>query len=75
MYAGKVGTGYDEQTLTGLRKRLDALERGDQPFAGEDVRERGVHWVRPELVAEKEEIRGRRVRHSAFQPGQGPLSR
>ena len=52
VYAGKVGTGYNERTLTDLRKRLDALEREDQPFAGEDVRERGVHWIRPELVAE-----------------------
>ncbi|MEV0181739.1 non-homologous end-joining DNA ligase [Streptomyces sp. NPDC050625] len=52
VYAGKVGTGYDRNTLTRLRKRLDSLERDDQPFAGDDVRERGAHWIRPELVAE-----------------------
>jgi bifunctional non-homologous end joining protein LigD len=51
-YAGKVGTGYDQRTLTGLRKRLDGLERERQPFAGDAIRERGAHWVRPELVAE-----------------------
>ncbi|WP_245790701.1 hypothetical protein [Streptomyces monashensis] len=30
---------------------MNSLERDDQPFAG-DVRERGAHWVRPEVVAE-----------------------
>lgn len=52
VYAGKVGTGYDRPTLTSLRKRLDALECEEQPFAGQAIRERGAHWVRPELVAE-----------------------
>ncbi|MFF9572683.1 non-homologous end-joining DNA ligase [Streptomyces sp. NPDC014685] len=51
-YAGKVGTGYDRRTLAGLRERLDALECERQPFTGGTVRERGVHRVRPELVAE-----------------------
>lgn len=50
-YAGKVGTGYDMQTLTDLRSRLDALERASSPFATR-VRERGAHWVEPELVAQ-----------------------
>lgn len=47
-YAGKVGTGYDTRTLTELRSRLDGLA---SPFA-DRVRERGVHWVSPELVAQ-----------------------
>lgn len=51
-YAGKVGTGYDERTLRDLRARLDERVRTEQPFAGARVRERGAHWVRPELVAE-----------------------
>ncbi|UQA97599.1 non-homologous end-joining DNA ligase [Streptomyces halobius] len=51
-YAGKVGTGYDRKTLAELRERLDGLECERQPFAGGAVRERGAHWVRPELVAE-----------------------
>lgn len=50
-YAGKVGTGYDTRTLTDLRSRLDDLERASSPFAIE-VRERGAHWVKPELVAQ-----------------------
>ncbi|MGP3947969.1 non-homologous end-joining DNA ligase [Streptomyces sp. 7N604] len=51
-YAGKVGTGYDRRTLTTLRERLDELACDRQPFAGGRIRERGAHWVRPELVAE-----------------------
>ncbi|MGH3980393.1 MAG: non-homologous end-joining DNA ligase [Pseudonocardiaceae bacterium] len=50
-YAGKVGTGYDTRTLSGLRRRLDTLVRDASPFA-DRVRERGVHWVEPELVAQ-----------------------
>ncbi len=48
-YAGKVGTGYGTDTLRRLRARLDRLEQDHSPFA-DDVRERAVHWVRPELV-------------------------
>jgi bifunctional non-homologous end joining protein LigD len=54
VYAGKVGTGYDTATLRDLRARLDALEQPRSPFAGGEGREPGVHWVRPELVAEVE---------------------
>src|ERR1700730_7478015 len=50
-YAGKVGTGYDTRTLLELGKQLRKLETKDSPFA-EPVREKGAHWVRPELVAE-----------------------
>lgn len=50
-YAGKVGTGYDERTLRDLRARLDKLEQRGSPFA-ERVREKGSHWVSPEMVVE-----------------------
>lgn len=50
-YAGKVGTGYNTATLRSLRARMDALEQPESPFA-DPVRERGVHWLRPELVAQ-----------------------
>ena len=50
-YAGKVGTGYDTATLVSLRQVLDGLEQVAPPFSGQ-VRERGAHWVRPELVAQ-----------------------
>jgi bifunctional non-homologous end joining protein LigD len=52
VFAGKVGTGYDVETLLDLRRRLDALRQDDPPFVGVRARQPGVHWVRPELVAE-----------------------
>jgi bifunctional non-homologous end joining protein LigD len=69
VYAGKVGTGYDTATLRELRSRLDALEQPESPFAGGAGRQAGVHWVRPELVAEVEftEWTGDgRLRHPRF---------
>lgn len=48
-YAGKVGTGYDAATLTMLRDRLDPLATDESPFA-DAPREKGQHWVRPEMV-------------------------
>lgn len=50
-YAGKVGTGFDESTLRSLHKRLARRTLWQPPFH-ERVRERGVHWVEPALVAE-----------------------
>lgn len=50
-YAGKVGTGFDQHTLTELRRRLDELQRPDGPF-DDRIPQRGVHWVEPELVAQ-----------------------
>lgn len=71
-YAGKVGTGYDTTTLQQLRARLDQLEQADPPFADRvhDAGERGVHWTRPELVAEvafSEWTSDGRLRHPRFE--------
>jgi bifunctional non-homologous end joining protein LigD len=58
VYAGKVGTGYSRSTLLDLRRRLDPLEtdrsafRGDRDAARRTAGGAGVHWVRPQLVAE-----------------------
>lgn len=53
VYAGKVGTGFDTKTLLDLRARLDTLEQSASPFSSaRAIRERGVHWVRPEMVAQ-----------------------
>ena len=51
MYAGKVGTGFNEQVLVELMSKLKPLARDTSPFAG-PVPEREVHWVEPRLVAE-----------------------
>lgn len=52
VYAGQVGTGYDDDTLRRLKKRLSSIERQSSPFAGHGVPTRGVHWVEPKLVAQ-----------------------
>ncbi|MBM3147609.1 MAG: DNA ligase D, partial [Actinobacteria bacterium] len=55
-HAGRVGTGWDHETMLDLRTRLDELERAEPTFidAPSGRSARGVHWVRPELVAEVE---------------------
>ena len=68
-YAGKVGTGFDHDTLHDLGKRLRALERDDPPFAAVHPIPRGTHWVEPELVGQiafTEWTRDGRLRHPRF---------
>jgi bifunctional non-homologous end joining protein LigD len=54
VYAGRVGTGFTEQSLAEIHQRLEPLsaERPDLKNAPKGADARGVHWVRPELVAE-----------------------
>jgi bifunctional non-homologous end joining protein LigD len=70
-YAGKVGTGFDTETLRDLGARLRTLRRADAPFAdAAAIRERDVTWVQPELVAQvgfTEWTRDGRLRHPRFQ--------
>ena len=52
-YAGKVGTGFDAETLRSLGRRLRSLRRDSSPFADpSSIREAHVTWVAPELVAQ-----------------------
>jgi bifunctional non-homologous end joining protein LigD len=67
-YAGKVGTGFDECALADLRSRFDDLVVSEPRFA-DGVRERGAHWLRPELVAQiafTEWTRDGRLRHPRY---------
>ncbi|MGC9529664.1 MAG: non-homologous end-joining DNA ligase [Candidatus Bipolaricaulaceae bacterium] len=52
VYAGKVGTGFDDQTLNDLRGRLEALERETSPYDRGKPQTKGVHFVTPRLVCE-----------------------
>jgi DNA ligase D-like protein (predicted ligase) len=52
VYAGKVGTGFDNETLRSLHARLAAIEQDHSPFGRGRPEHRGVHWVKPELVGE-----------------------
>ena len=50
-YAGKVGTGFSQQTLHMLGNELERRERPTSPFDAGDP-PRNAHWAEPELVAE-----------------------
>ncbi|ONI86659.1 DNA ligase [Saccharothrix sp. ALI-22-I] len=54
VFAGSVGTGFDQAELERLTARLGSLEVTRSPFVSEVPRERarGARWVRPELVGE-----------------------
>jgi bifunctional non-homologous end joining protein LigD len=69
-YAGKVGTGFDAELLRTLGARLRALACDEPPFAhASAIRERGVTWVTPELVAQigfTEWTSAGRLRHPRF---------
>ena len=53
VYAGKVGTGFDDELLTSLSRRFPKLKRPDSPLEN-PPREKGITWLRPQLVAEVE---------------------
>jgi bifunctional non-homologous end joining protein LigD len=53
-YSGRVGTGFDDDTLNALYARLSKLEVDTPAFADppRGYAAKGVHWVKPQLVAE-----------------------
>lgn len=53
-YAGKVGTGFDEDTLQRVHGLLKRRHRKTPPFAEpeKDLPGEGVHWVTPNLVGQ-----------------------
>lgn len=52
VYAGHVGTGFDNELLRDLMQRLKPLERKTTPFAVRPKTNQPAHWVAPELVCE-----------------------
>lgn len=69
VYAGKVGTGFDEATLRRLHARLSPIEQDAAPFTRGLVRENGARWVRPELVVQigfTEWTRDGKLRHPRY---------
>ena len=67
-YVGKVGTGFDDDTLKTLQSRLSALAADKTPLITKPAEARG-HWVQPKLVAEvsfSEWTPDGRIRHSVF---------
>jgi bifunctional non-homologous end joining protein LigD len=56
VHVGRIGTGFGRDAVARLLPRLRALETDENPFKGRSAPRKtaGVHWVRPELVAEIE---------------------
>lgn len=70
LYAGKVGTGFDSQTLRSLHDRLTAIERPAPAFAAGKLPRSRVHWVEPRLVGQvafTEWTDAGELRHPRFQ--------
>jgi bifunctional non-homologous end joining protein LigD len=70
VYAGKVGTGFDNRTLRRLHDRLAAIERPSPAFDAGTLPRSGVHWVEPRLVGEvgfSEWTAAGELRHPRFQ--------
>jgi bifunctional non-homologous end joining protein LigD len=68
VYAGKVGTGFDRARLQRLGEKLAGLTMPISPFDGR-LPLKGVHWVRPKLVAQiafTEWTRDGKLRHPRF---------
>lgn len=68
VYTGRVGTGFSGRVLAQLHARLRELEIDECPLT-EPLPERGLHWVRPLLVAEVEFTEWTRdgvLRHPVF---------
>ena len=69
IYAGKVGTGYDTDTLKRLGIQLSRLQTRISPVTSTGLPRSGVHWVKPKLVAQirfTEWTRDDKLRHPRF---------
>ncbi len=51
-WVGNVGTGFDQKTLAALYSRLKPLITSKCPFAEKPKPDRGMTWLKPELVAQ-----------------------
>jgi len=56
VYVGNVGTGYGAEKVLRLMPKLKAAASETNPFGGKDAprKKAGMHWLKPELVAEIE---------------------
>jgi bifunctional non-homologous end joining protein LigD len=71
IFAGGVGTGFDQATLVSLRRQLDAMTIDECPFSElpSATHRRGARWVAPQLRATieiAEFTNDGHVRHASF---------
>jgi bifunctional non-homologous end joining protein LigD len=68
-FVGSVGTGFSGKRIDDIMRKLDKLPRATSPFVNDVEANAGIHWVKPELVAEvrfTEWTRDLRLRQPAF---------
>ena len=69
-YAGKVGTGFDDNFLEEWHGKFEAIERKTSPFVDFDDSDQGKnHWLKPEYVGEfgfTEWTGSNKLRHPRF---------
>ena len=68
MYAGKVGTGFNEKRIAEIMKLLTRIPSKKSPFTT-IPKEKNAHWVNPELVAQirySEWTEANSLRHPVF---------
>ena len=67
-YVGKVGTGFNEQSLGSLHKRMKTLTRTSSPFSSQ-ISEKGATFISPKLVAQiafTERTKEGKLRHPVY---------
>ncbi len=78
VYAGRVGTGFTDDDLTGIRRQLETIEIEDAPGVRGFPKTEKHHWVKPERVVEvryKTFTEEGLLRHPVFvrfRPDKGP---
>ncbi len=68
VYAGRVGTGFNQRVLVQLHGQLRKLKIDQAPLV-DPPKEAGLHWVKPQLIAEVEFSEWTRdgvLRHPSF---------
>ncbi|MDX1640244.1 MAG: non-homologous end-joining DNA ligase [Balneolaceae bacterium] len=69
LYAGQVGTGFDDELLENLHSKLSNIERKTNPFESDDMEAEDVHFVTPKYIAEiefTEWTNDNKLRHPRF---------
>lgn len=51
-YAGKVGTGFDVETLIFLHNKMQPLITNKTPFTNYDLKSKSITWLKPKLVVQ-----------------------
>jgi bifunctional non-homologous end joining protein LigD len=71
VYAGRVGTGFNQKMLGDMYQQMKALEQDASPLQKKitSAQARAVHWIKPQLVGEVEFGEWTRegiIRHASF---------